>query len=134
LREVLSQCLRILAVSGRLERLVQREGHITGDSEMIERNINQSLLSLARGHARFDLPQTFTDEQCAVDEHAVCRSVDLKVPEKHIGAEKRQDFVYAVVRLAVGRHIHIGDIGGQRGEGVCGAASTGAEGEDREIA
>lgn len=39
-----SQGLRILAIPRGLERLVKRERDIAGDSKVIQRNINQSLM------------------------------------------------------------------------------------------
>lgn len=40
---VRSKTLRILAIAWGLKCLVEREGHITGDREVVEGNIDQSL-------------------------------------------------------------------------------------------
>lgn len=157
---ILSQRLRILTIPRRLEGLVQREGHVTGDGEVVESGVDQGLLRsaaphhtsyspiilstgatdvmtyllrLPRRHARLDLAQTLADEQDAVDEHAVGGALDLEVPEEGIGAEEGEDLVDAVVRLAV--RVDVGLVGarGQRGEGVCGAARASAEREEGEV-
>ena len=120
---------------------------------MVERDINQSLarldktpfqsqqiihnaylLSLTSIHVRLDLPQTLADKQRSVNEHTIGRSIDFEVTEQDIGPEEREDFIDAVVRLVVWGHIEIGDVGGERGEGVCGAARASTEREDGEVA
>jgi hypothetical protein len=47
----------------------------------------QYLLSLPPAHARLDLAQHLAHEQDAIDEHAICRALDLEVAEKSVGAE-----------------------------------------------
>lgn len=91
------------------------------------------LLRIASSHRRLHLAQALGDEQRSIDEHTVGGAVDLEVAEQNIGPEERQDLVDTVVGLAVGGHFGIG-VRRERREGVCGAASAGAEGEDGEIA
>lgn len=141
-----SQSLCILTVPRGIESLVKGERHVTGNCEMVERDINQSLtmldktpfqakqfihnaylLSLTSRHVRLDLPQTLADKQRSVDEHTIGGTIDFEVAEQDIGPEERENFIDAVVRLVVRGHIEIGDVGGKRGEGVCGAARASTE-------
>lgn len=101
---------------------------------MIQRNIHKSLLSFTGRHVRLDFPQTLADEQDAVDEHTISRAVDFKVAKQHIGTEEGDDLVDAVVGLIVRGHVGVGDVGGERGEGVCGAARASPERKDGEVA
>jgi hypothetical protein len=67
----------------------------------------QYLLSLPNRHSRLYLPQALRDKQRPVDKHAVGGPVDLKVAEEDIRAEEGQDFVDAVVRLAVWLYVDV---------------------------
>lgn len=84
------------------------------------------LLSLTGVHCRLNLPEALADEEGSIDEHAIGRTIDLEVPEQHIGTEERQDFINAVVGFIVGGNIDIGSIGGKRRQGVCGTTSASA--------
>jgi hypothetical protein len=95
--------------------LVEREGHITGNGEVVKRSVNQSLLRVASTHCRLDLPKALADEQGPIDKHAVGRAVDLEVTEQDIGAKEGQDLVDAIVGFAVGGNIDIESIRGQGG-------------------
>lgn len=147
-----------MAIAGRLKGLVQGERHVTGNRELVESSIDQSLcqtmniyqllsaaltpgegltthlLCLSGCHARLHLAQALADEQDTIDQHAVGGPLDLEVAEECIGTEKREDLIDTVVRLAIGVNIDVGRRGRKRGESVCGAACAGAEGEEREIA
>jgi hypothetical protein len=67
----------------------------------------QYLLSLPDRHSRLNLPQALCDEQRPVDKHAVGGPVDLKVAEEDIRAEEGQNFVDAVVGLAVRLYVDV---------------------------
>lgn len=151
-RDVRSEALRILAVAWRLKGLIKRERHVTGDSKVIERSVDQSLrkgisglleprnkrprmylLSLPRTHRRLDLPQAIAHEQGSVDQHAIGRTVDFEVAEQDVGTEEGEDLVDAIIGLAVGSDVHAGGVRGKGGQGVCGTTSPSAQRQDREV-
>jgi len=145
------QTLRILAVAWGLKGLVQREGHIAGNCEVVERSIDQSLeekrsvidlpnygrrsylLGFAGVHCRLHLPEALADEQGSINEHAVGRAVNLEVSEQDIGAKQRQDLVDAVVGLAVCGNVDVGGIWGESRQGVSGATGASAERQNWEV-
>lgn len=91
------------------------------------------LLGVPRTHSRLDFPEAIADEQGPVNKHTIGRAIDLEVAEQDIGTEEGDDLVNTIVGLAVGSDIHIRGIGGKGWQGVCGAASTSAQGQDREV-
>lgn len=151
--DIRPQTLRILAVAWGLKGLVKREGHITRDSEIFKRSIDQGLtvnkivstctprslfvgvylLGFAGVHCRLNLPEALADEEGSIDEHAIGRAIDLEVPEQDVGTEKRQDLIDAVVGFIVGGNIDIGSIGGKRGQGVCRTTGASAQRQNWEI-
>jgi len=95
------QHLGILPVPGCLERLVQREPGLSGQAELLEREVGQNLLGGAGVVGGFDLGEAVGKEEDGVDEQAVSRPVDLEVAEEYVGAEERERLVQDVVRFAV---------------------------------
>ena len=63
------------------------------------------LLCLFRAHTWLDLSQTFANEEYAIDEQSIRRSLDLKVSEERVCAEETQDLIQRIVRLAIGIYI-----------------------------
>jgi hypothetical protein len=51
------------------------------------------LLGFSPTHARLDLPQHLAHEQNAIDEHAICWSLDLEVAEECVRAEEGKNLV-----------------------------------------
>ncbi|MCJ1483904.1 hypothetical protein MMC06_004072 [Schaereria dolodes] len=92
------------------------------------------LLRLTTPHPRPDLAQTLAHEQDPIDQQPVRRALDLEVAEKGIGAKQREHLVERVVGLRVRVDVDGGGGGGKRGEGVCGAAGAGAQGEECDVA
>lgn len=131
--DVRSQGLCILTVPRGFKCLVKGKRHITRNGKVVKCSIDQGLLCITSCHTWLDLPQTLADEQRPVDEHPVRRPIDLKVAEQHIGPEKGEDLINAVVRLIVRRHFGIGDIRRERGECVCGAARASPQRENGEV-
>lgn len=66
------------------------------------------LLSIPRRHSRLHLPQTLTQKQYTINQHAVCGTLDLKVAKEHICAEEGEDLVDAIVRFAIWVDVEIG--------------------------
>lgn len=66
------------------------------------------LLSIPRRHSRLNLSQTLTQKQYTINQHAVRGTLDLKVAKEHIGAEKGEDLVDAVVGFAIGVDVEVG--------------------------
>lgn len=65
------------------------------------------LLRVPLLHAQFNLPQTLTHKQDAINKQAVGGALDFKVSEKCVCPEEREDFVQGVVRVRVGRDVEI---------------------------
>lgn len=70
------------------------------------------LLGIPGSHRRLDLAETIANEERSINKHPVGRAVDLKVAEQHIGPEKRQDLIDAIVGLVLGGHVNVGGVGG----------------------
>jgi hypothetical protein len=46
-----------------------------------------------KSHTALDLPQDLLYEENSIDQHAICRALDLEVAEEGVGAEEQEDFV-----------------------------------------
>lgn len=71
------------------------------------KKIKTYLLRVPLLHAQFNLPQTLTHKQDAINKQAVGGALDFKVSEKCVCPEEREDFVQGVVRVRVGRDVEI---------------------------
>lgn len=133
-RSIRSKTLRVLTIARGLKCLVEREGHITGDREVVEGNIDKSLgiasinlsivgarcggvylLRLAGIHRQLDLPEALADEEGSVNQHTVGGTVDFEVAEQNICAEQGQDLIHTVVRFTFGGNVQVGGIRRERG-------------------
>lgn len=92
------------------------------------------LLSLPPPQPRFNLPQHLTHKQNPIYQHPIRRPLDLKVAEKGIGAEERQDFIKRIIRFVRGVDGQVCDVGGEGWELDGWAAGAGAEGEEGKVA
>ena len=130
------QRLRLIPVSRPLKRLVQRKPGLARQTELLQRQICQELLSRGCVGAALggEFGQAIGEEEDAVDEEAVGGAFDLEVAEEGVGAEEGQDFVEDVVGFRVGVDVQGGRGGGERRERVCRATGFGSEGEEGEVA
>lgn len=101
----------------------------------VERQVHDLLLRVAGRGGGLDLGEAVAEEPDAVDEQAVRGALDLKVAEKRVGAEERNDLVENVVAVRVRvRRL----VGGQRRarqrQRVGRAADLGAQRQEREVA
>lgn len=133
LAEIAPQGLCLVAVPGGLEGLVEWEARFAGEAELLEGAVDEGLLGGFGVHVRLDLGQTVGDEQDAVDQHAVCGALDLKVAEERVGPEQRQDLVQTVVRLRVRVHVQCVRARRQRWQRECRPACFRAQWEEREV-
>lgn len=64
---------------------------------MVQRQVCQYLGGLGAGGGERQLGEAVGHKQYAVDQHTVCRALDLKVSEEGVGPEQVQHLVYDVV-------------------------------------
>ncbi len=116
--------------------LVQGPRRVTRQRKVqIQRQVHDVLLRIAHRGIRLDLRETVAQEPDAVDEEAVRRALDLKVAEKGVGAEERDDLVEDVVAVRVRvRRLGGGQWRVRERERVGRAADLGAQREQREVA
>ena len=75
---------------------VQVEGGVSGDEHVVDREGVERLVRLKLAHdcsAATNRREAIRDEEDEVDEHAVCRALDLEVAEERVGAEEVECFV-----------------------------------------
>lgn len=75
---------------------VQGEVGVAGDGEVVHSKRVQRLVSFQLARHRpcgADLSETVRDEENKDDEEAVCRTLDLEVAEKGVGAEEVEGLV-----------------------------------------
>jgi hypothetical protein len=133
LAQILPHNLRLLPIPRRLKCLIQREPRLSGDRKLFQRAVDERFLRRAAVRGGLHFGQTVRHEEDAVDEKAVGGAFDFEVAEEGVGAEEGEDFVEDVVGFGVRVDVEWVGGGGQRGEGVGGAAGFGAEGEEGEV-
>lgn len=70
--------------------LVQRESWVAGNREaIIKRNVRNLLLCFFLCHTRPDLAQCLAHKEDAIDQKPICRTLDFKVAEEGVCAEKQ---------------------------------------------
>ena len=101
----------------------------------IQSQVHDVLLRVAHRGIGLDFGQAVAQEPDAVDEEAVRGALDLKVAEKGVGAEERDDLVENVVAVRVGvRRLGGGQRRVRERERVGWAADLGAQRQEREVA
>ena len=75
---------------------IQIEGGVPGDEYIVDREGVERLVRLKLAHAcsaATNLREAIRDEEDEVDEHAVCRALDLEVAEERVGPKEVECFV-----------------------------------------
>ena len=83
--------------------LVQWPSRVSRESKMqIQRQIHHILLRILDGRVGLNFVQAVAEEPNAIDEQSIRMALDLKVSEKGVCAEQRDDLVKNIVALAIG--------------------------------
>jgi hypothetical protein len=132
----LPQLLSVLAVSGGFVHLVERPRRVAGNGKVeVEGQVHDVLGGVARRGRGLDLAEAVAHEPDTVDEQPVGIALNLKVAEKRVCAEEREDLVEDVVALAVRvRRLEQGQRRVGQRQRVGGAAGLGSEREEGEVA
>lgn len=99
----------------------------------IKPNQKRNHPNLPSAHSRFNLRQTLTNPQDAINQQSIRGALNLEVAEERVGSEQTEHFVQRIVALGVGFG---GEMCGERGiegEGVGWAADSCSEGEERKV-
>lgn len=100
----------------------------------IQRQVHHLLLRILDRRVGLNLVQAVAEEPNAIDEQSICMALDLKVSEKGVCAEQRDDLVENIVAFTIGVGRLVGRQRRRReGKRVGWAADLCAQRQDRDV-